>query len=67
VARQDGKNVIISKGLSNGDRLITSALDYPVDGMKLALIGDKSQETDEQVDDAESATQIAANDSGSGE
>jgi len=67
VARQDGKNVIISKGLSNGDRLITSALDYPVDGMKLALIGDKSQETDEPVDDAESATQIAANDSGSGE
>ncbi len=68
VVRQNGKNVIISKGLSDGDRLIVSALDYPIDGMKLALIGDKSKpDADKQADDEESETQVALNDSGSGE
>ena len=45
-----------------------SALDYPIDGMKLALLSDAAeQNSEEQVDDAESSTQVALNDSGSGE
>ncbi len=42
IVRQDGKNVIVGNGLLDGDQLITSALDYPVDGMKLSVNGDKS-------------------------
>ncbi len=42
IARQDGGDVIVSDGLANGDRLIVSALDYPVNGMKLALPGDNN-------------------------
>lgn len=42
IVRQQGSNVIVSSGLADGDRLIVSALDYPVDGMKLALVGDES-------------------------
>ncbi len=55
IIRQEGADVIVSKGLANGDRLIVSALDYPVDGMKLALPGDKpaeeeiAPETDTQI------------------
>ena len=68
IVRQDGRNVIISHGLVDGDQLIVSALDYPIDGMKLALLGDKTEKnSDEQADDAKSATQVALNDSGSGE
>ncbi|ASP46333.1 efflux RND transporter periplasmic adaptor subunit [Cognaticolwellia beringensis] len=68
IVRQDGQNVIISSGLADGDQLIVSALDYPVDGMKLALISDKSQqESEEDLDDQESESQVAKNDSGSGE
>ena len=68
IVRQDGRNVIVSNGLANGDQLIVSALDYPIDGMKLALIGDKQEESEEeQVDNAENDTQVALNDSGSGE
>ena len=68
IVRQDGRNVIISNGLVDGDQLIVSALDYPIDGMKLALLSDETeQNSEEQADDAESATQVALNDSGSGE
>ena len=42
IVRQDGKNVIVGNGLLDGDQLITSALDYPIDGMKLSVNGDKS-------------------------
>ncbi len=37
IVSEDGANVIISNGLKTGDRVIVSALDYPVDGMQLAL------------------------------
>jgi len=37
IVRQEGGNVIVSNGLRDGDQLIVSALDYPVNGMKLAL------------------------------
>ena len=59
IVRQDGGDVIVSNGLSTGDQLITSALDYPVNGMKLALPGDK-EESIESDDDANTATQIAS-------
>ncbi|GLX77846.1 RND superfamily efflux pump MFP component [Thalassotalea insulae] len=57
IARQDAGDVIVSDGLANGDRLIVSALDYPVDGMKLALPSDAS---DALPSDFESETQIAS-------
>jgi RND family efflux transporter MFP subunit len=40
IVREHGANVVVS-GLLTGDRLIVSALDTPVEGMKLALISDK--------------------------
>ncbi|AOW77513.1 efflux transporter periplasmic adaptor subunit [Colwellia sp. PAMC 20917] len=43
ITRQEGSNVIVTGGLNEGDQLIVSALDYPVDGMKLALQGSKSE------------------------
>jgi RND family efflux transporter MFP subunit len=68
IVRQDGRNVIISNGLVDGDQLIVSALDYPIDGMKLALLGDETeQNSDEEVESVESSTQVALNDSDSGE
>lgn len=41
IIRQEGANVIISEGLDPGMEVITSALDYPLEGMKLALPVDK--------------------------
>lgn len=68
IVRRDGRDVIISNGLSAGDQLIVSALDYPVNGMKLALISDEvSDESDKDADETESETQVAAIDSTSGE
>lgn len=54
IVRQDGADVVIAGGLVEGDRLIVSALDYPVNGMALTLEGsseDQQQEknTDTQV------------------
>ena len=37
IVRQQGSNVIVASGLAHDDQLIVSALDYPIDGMKLAL------------------------------
>ena len=69
IVRQDGQNVIVSNGLSHGDQLIVSALDYPIDGMKLALITDVPEEdAEEQQDESiEDSSQVALNDSDSGE
>jgi RND family efflux transporter MFP subunit len=41
VIRQQGANVVIAEGIEDGANLITSALDYPIEGMKLALPADK--------------------------
>lgn len=41
IIRQEGANVVISEGLDPGMEVITSALDYPLEGMKLALPVDK--------------------------
>lgn len=57
IVRQEGADVIVSNGLANGDRLIVSALDYPVDGMKLALPDNKPVE--EEVT-PETDTQLAS-------
>lgn len=69
VIRQQGGNVVAT-GLADGDRLIVSALDYPVNGMKLAL-GDELLQSDdaesEEVAEEKTETQVASNDSDSGE
>jgi RND family efflux transporter MFP subunit len=57
IVRQIGREVIVANGLADGDQIITSALDYPVDGMKLALPGDVKDDTTESD---ESETQIAS-------
>ncbi len=62
IIRQQGGNVIVSNGLLDGDKLIVSALDYPVDGMKLALAGDKVEETQDEILDEEAETQVVSND-----
>lgn len=58
VIRQDGSNIIVGEGLSHGDRLITSALDYPIDGMALALPSDKTESDSELEQNTE--TQVAS-------
>ena len=50
IIRQEGGNVVINKGLIDGDKLIVSSLDYPVEGMKLALINNKQEEQDSDVE-----------------
>ncbi|MFT5812569.1 MAG: RND family efflux transporter MFP subunit [Psychroserpens sp.] len=68
IVRPDGENIIISSGLVDGDKLIVSALDYPINGMKLTLISDKKpQVSDKYPDEKVSESQVAQNDSGSGE
>ncbi len=59
IVRQDGANVVVSKGLADGDQLIISALDYPTNGMQLALPSDDSfDDLDKAPESTE--TQIAA-------
>ncbi|WP_448213625.1 efflux RND transporter periplasmic adaptor subunit [Colwellia sp. MEBiC06753] len=59
IIRQEGANVIISGGLHQGDRMIVSALDYPINGMKLALEGSKKLDS-ENVEQADTDTQVAS-------
>jgi len=61
IVRQQGSDVIVANGLADGDRLITSALDYPVDGMKLALASDETQLEEKDVEAEGSETQMANN------
>ena len=64
IVRQQGGNVVVSNGLLDGDKLIVSALDYPVEGMKLALASDEpeEQDTEKETLDEEIATQVVSND-----
>ena len=55
VIRQEGGNVVINKGLLDGDQLITSSLDYPVEGMKLALINEEEDQSDDVATSLETA------------
>ncbi len=61
IVRQQGSEVIVANGLADGDRLITSALDYPVDGMKLALATDELELEEKDLDGEQSETQMASN------
>ncbi len=61
IVRQQGSNVVVANGLAQGDRLIVSALDYPVNGMKLALATDESQLEEKDVEVEQSETQMANN------
>ena len=61
IVRQQGSHVVVANGLADGDQLIVSALDYPVDGMQLALIGDESQLEEKDVEVEQSETQMASN------
>ncbi|PCH93885.1 MAG: efflux transporter periplasmic adaptor subunit [Gammaproteobacteria bacterium] len=62
IVRQQGGDVIVSNGLLDGDKLIVSALDYPVDGMKLALASDeiKKQDAKDKNSDEKLETQVAS-------
>ena len=61
IVRQQGANVVVSGGLFDGDRLIISALDYPIDGMKLALTSDKKEQSDSlEKNDKNSEVQVAS-------
>ncbi|KGJ95262.1 efflux RND transporter periplasmic adaptor subunit [Colwellia psychrerythraea] len=61
IVRQQGSHVIVSNGLQNGDQLIVSALDYPVDGMKLALASDALQLEEKDQETEQGETQMANN------
>ncbi|MDO6487873.1 efflux RND transporter periplasmic adaptor subunit [Colwellia sp. 6_MG-2023] len=54
IVRQEGGNVVINKGLLDGDQLIVSSLDYPVEGMKLSLVTDVQ---DEQNDNSSTSAE----------
>ncbi len=62
IVRAEGRNVVIRAGLPPGAQLIVSAIDYPVDGMQLALMGDKQNEDDSdslENGDSDTDSQIA--------
>lgn len=61
IARQQGGNVIVVNGLTNGDRLITSALDYPVNGMQLALATESLEDESAEDELSNSATELVNN------
>lgn len=61
IVRQQGDKVVVANGLENGDQLIVSALDFPVNGMKLALLGDKTQLEEKEVEAEKNETQMANN------
>ncbi|WP_019600927.1 efflux RND transporter periplasmic adaptor subunit [Teredinibacter turnerae] len=44
VVRHQGKSSIVTAGLNNGDMMITSSLQYPIEGMSLALEKDAAAE-----------------------
>jgi RND family efflux transporter MFP subunit len=61
IVRQQGSDVIVTDGLQEGDQLIVSALDYPVDGMKLAVASDTLQWEETDLEAEQSEAQIANN------
>ena len=61
IVRQQGSDVIVANGLADGDRLIISALDYPVNGMKLALTSDETKLEEKDLETEQDETQMASN------
>jgi RND family efflux transporter MFP subunit len=65
IVRQNGKNVIVGNGLLEGDQLIVSALDYPIEGMKLGLVGDKFELNNaDELGKGNQVTQVEHNSNG---
>lgn len=64
ILRQDEGEVIVTAGLKTGDLLITSALDYPFEGMKVTLPKKKNKEIKAQAlkDRATDTDNLAAKD-----
>lgn len=60
VVRNDGANVIVAGGLAQGDRMIISALDFPVDGMELVLEGTTQDSESDDKEESEQETQVAS-------
>ncbi len=61
IVREEGADVVVAGGLQQGDQLIVSSLDYPVDGMKLALMSnDKTQSEPTQQAPEKVAMQVAS-------
>ncbi len=56
IVREQGTQVVIGEGLEDGMRIITSALDYPIEGMKLALPNQTSNSLDDSKVASETAT-----------
>ncbi|ALO35999.1 RND transporter [Colwellia sp. MT41] len=61
IVRQQGSHVVVANGLADGDQLIVSALDYPVDGMKLALVVEDAEKELPTSEENSSETQMASN------
>ncbi len=57
ILRESGKQAVISEGLQAGDKLIVSALDYPVEGMALALPEDKKKAKQAPEDNSQATEQ----------
>ena len=57
ILRQDEGEVIITEGLDQDDKLIVSALDYPFDGMKVAL---PTEKTIDNLKDKSKASTVSA-------
>lgn len=55
VGREQNRDAVVTEGLASGDRMITSAMDYPVDGMQLTT--DVGQEIKIDTDDTQIALQ----------
>ncbi|MCI2283115.1 efflux RND transporter periplasmic adaptor subunit [Colwellia sp. MSW7] len=60
ILREQGGNVIVSDGLMDGDKLIVSALDYPVAGMKLTLASDEAEELEDKSTQENVDTQVVS-------
>lgn len=64
VTQADTEEAIISEGLQAGDRVITSPVEYVIEGMKLKIQGDEPTEEDDATEaksaDAEPATKPLA-------
>lgn len=55
VGREQNRDAVVTEGLASGDRIITSAMDYPVDGMQLST--ETQLETETESEDTKIAMQ----------
>ena len=59
VGREQNRDAVVTEGLATGDRIITSAMDYPVDGMQLTTESALDSNNGSDGDAAVEETQIA--------